>query len=48
MAFAQGSESKEVVRKLYTGIAPVFVLAVNPSKEETEKLYNPELDEAPN
>lgn len=48
MAFAQGSESKEVVRKLYIGIAPVFVLAVNPSKEETEKLYNTELDEAPN
>ena len=47
-AFAQGSESKEVVRKLYIGIAPVFVLAVNPSKEETEKLYNTELDEAPN
>ena len=48
MAFAQGSESREVVRKLYTGIAPVFVLAVNPNKEETEKLYNTELDEAPN
>ena len=47
-AFAQGSESKEVVRKLYIGIAPVFVLAVNPNKEETEKLYNTELDEAPN
>lgn len=48
MAFAQGSESREVVRKLYIGIAPVFVLAVNPNKEETEKLYNTELDEAPN
>lgn len=48
MAFAQGSESKETVKKLYIGIAPVFVLAVNPNKEETEKLYNTELDEAPN
>ena len=47
-AFAQGSESREVVRKLYAGIAPFFVLAVNPNKEETEKLYNTELDEAPN
>ena len=48
MAFAQGSESKEAVRKLYIGIAPVSVLAVNPNKEETEKLFNTELDEAPN
>ncbi len=47
-AFAQGNESKENIRKLYIGIAPVFVLAVNPNKEETEKLYNTELDEVPN
>lgn len=46
-AFASGSESKEIVRKLYKGIAPVYVLAVNPNKEETEKLFNTTLDEAP-
>ena len=33
MAFAAGSESKESNRKLYMGIAPVFVTAVNPNKE---------------
>lgn len=48
MAFAQGSESKESVRKLYIGIAPVYVLAVNPNKEELEKIYNTEISEAPN
>ena len=47
-AFAQGSESKEIVRKLYIGIAPVYVLAVNPTKEQIEKFFNTELDEAPN
>lgn len=48
MAFAKGNESKEVVKKLYIGIAPVFVLAVNPNKTETEKLYDTTLDEEPN
>ena len=48
MAFASGSESREVVRKLYKGVAPVYVLAVNPDKAETEKLFNTELEEAPN
>lgn len=47
MAFASGSESKEVVRKLYKGVAPVFVLAVNPNKAETEQLFNTELDKDP-
>ena len=40
MAFAKGTESKDgnkVVR--YIGVAPVFVLAVNPNKAELEKLY---------
>jgi hypothetical protein len=48
MAFSKGTESKEgneIVR--YTGVAPVFVLAVNPSKEELEKLYNTQLENAP-
>lgn len=48
MAFASGSESKENVRKLYIGVAPVFVLAVNPNKKELESLYGTELEEAPN
>lgn len=48
MAFATGSETKDVVRKLYTGIAPVFVLAVNPNKAELEKLYDREFEDSPN
>lgn len=48
MAFASGSESREIVKKLYKGVAPVYVLAVNPDKSETEKLFNTELEEAPN
>lgn len=47
MAFASGSESKEFIRKLYIGVAPVYVLAVNPTKEEREKLLGVELDKAP-
>ena len=40
MAFGKGTESKEgnVVKK-YIGVAPVYVLAVNPTKAELEKLY---------
>lgn len=48
MAFASGSESREVVRKLYKGVGPVFVLGVNPNKAETKKFFNIELDEEPN
>lgn len=40
MAFASGSESKEHVRKLYIGIAPVFVAAVNPNKALLSDFYN--------
>lgn len=47
-AFAGGSESKESVRRLYIGVAPVYVLAVNPGKEEMERLYNTTIEEAPN
>ena len=48
MAFAKGSESTEGnVIKIYTGVAPVFVLAVNPNKEQLEKLYNTQLENAP-
>ena len=49
MAFAKGKESTEgVAVKRYTGVAPVFVLDVNPNKVELEKLYNTTLEEEPN
>ena len=48
MAFAKGSESTEGnVIKRYMGVAPVFVLAVNPNKEQLEKLYNTQLEKEP-
>lgn len=47
MAFASGSESKDRVRKLYIGVAPVFIVGVNPNKAEYEKLFNRTLDDAP-
>lgn len=46
-AFASGSISKENTRKLYIGIAPVFVVAVNPNKAMLEKFFGTELDEEP-
>lgn len=40
MAFAKGNESTEGTPiKKYIGVAPVFVLNVNPSKSELEALY---------
>lgn len=48
MAFSKGTESKEGnAVKRYIGVAPVFVLAVNPSKSELEKLYNTQLENDP-
>lgn len=48
MAFAKGAESTEgAVVKKYIGVAPVFVLAVNPNKAELEKLYGRDLDNDP-
>lgn len=48
MAFSKGAESTEGnVIKRYIGVAPVFVLAVNPNKEQLEKLYNTELENSP-
>jgi len=48
MAFGQGQVSTEGGSiKRYIGVASVFVLAVNPSKEELEKLYGRTLDNAP-
>lgn len=48
MAFATGRESTEGSGvKLYTGVGSVFVLGVNPTKAELEKLYGRTLDNAP-
>lgn len=48
MAFSKGAESKEGnAVKRYIGVAPVFVLAVNPNKAELEKLYNTQLEHDP-
>lgn len=48
MAFASGSESTESQAiKRYIGIAPVFIKAVNPTKEELEALYGNTLDKDP-
>lgn len=48
MAFGAGKESTEgSVVKRYIGVAPVYVLAVNPNKAELEKLYDTEIENAP-
>ena len=48
MAFAAGKESTESSAvKRYTGVAPVYILGVNPSKAELEKLYNTQIENAP-
>lgn len=48
MAFSKGTESKEATGfKKYIGVAPCFVKAVNPTKEEFEKIFDTQLDEKP-
>lgn len=48
MAFASGSESTDSGSfKRYVGVAPVFVLDVNPKKAELEKLYGTQLTKDP-
>ena len=48
MAFGKAQESKEAAEiKRYTGVGSVFVVGVNPSKAELEKLYDRELDKDP-
>lgn len=48
MAFAKGSESTDgTIVKRYTGVAPCFVVGVNPNKEELEKIYNTTIDTVP-
>lgn len=49
MAIARGKESIEAQEfKRYTGVAPVFIKAINPDKAQHEELFNTTLDEAPN
>lgn len=49
MAFASGKESTEgSVIKRYIGVAPVFVLAVNPDKKKLENVTGITLEEEPN
>lgn len=47
MAFAKGQESKEAIIRRYIGVAPVHILAVNPSKAELEKIYGTQMDKEP-
>jgi len=48
MAFSTGRESTEGGSvKRYIGVAPVNILAVNPSKEQLEGIYGTTLDKAP-
>lgn len=48
MAFSKGAESTEGTPiKKYIGVAPVFILGVNPNKEQLEKLYDTQLENAP-
>lgn len=48
MAFANGQVSTEGASiKRYIGVASVFILGINPTKDELEKLFGRELDNAP-
>lgn len=47
MAFGKASETTEVQIKRYIGVAPVFVLAVNPTKEELSELYGRDIQKVP-
>lgn len=46
-AFAKGNESESFKKKLYIGVAPVYVLAVNPTKAELSKIYNTDIENEP-
>lgn len=47
MAFSKGKETTDVVIKRYIGVAPVKVLAVNPTKAEMEKIYDTNIENDP-
>ena len=46
---AQGTETKETQggARLMTGLVPMMVVAVNPSKKELEAIYGRDLDKEP-
>lgn len=47
-AFGKAVESKEAAPiKRYVGVAPVKIVAINPTKTELEKIYNTTLDKEP-
>lgn len=50
MAFSKGNESvnESANFKRYIGVAPVSILAVNPTKAELEKVYNRTIENEPN
>ena len=49
MSISQGTETKETQggARLMTGLVPMMVLAVNPSKKELEAIYGRDLDKDP-
>lgn len=48
MAFVKGNQSTEgSVKKLYCGVGSFFVVGVNPTKAEQEKIFNTTLDKEP-
>ena len=48
MAFAKGNETTDnAIVKRYVGVAPCFVVGVNPTKDELEKIYNTTIESAP-
>lgn len=50
MAISAGTETKDnsgVAKQLFTGVTPVKVLIVNPSKTELESIYGRVMDKAP-
>jgi hypothetical protein len=48
MAFAKGSESTDgTIVKRYTGVAPCYVVGVNPSKSELETIYGTTIENVP-
>lgn len=47
MAFSKGKETVDFTYKKFYGVAPVTVLAVNPSKKELEEIYNTTFESSP-
>ena len=49
MAFGKAiASSEEFVAKRYIGVAPVYVVAVNPTKKEMESIYNTTIEDESN